>query len=173
MVGVFSIFATLPILDMKEFGVGLAAAVLIDATIIRGVLLPASMNCSELELVPPQLARLAAQTRTQQRTRAPREDDQFKADNVDLSAVVEQLSASRAALERIAELADNQLDAIPRDGCFRFCDGQRTLEQVLASLLKHQRHQVDTLRAARPDRGRPLPQARRDVGRERESADCG
>jgi RND superfamily putative drug exporter len=44
MVGVFSIFATLPILDMKEFGVGLAAAVLIDATIVRGVLLPASMK---------------------------------------------------------------------------------------------------------------------------------
>jgi uncharacterized membrane protein YdfJ with MMPL/SSD domain len=44
MVGVFSIFATLPILDMKEFGVGLAAAVLIDATLIRGILLPASMK---------------------------------------------------------------------------------------------------------------------------------
>jgi RND superfamily putative drug exporter len=44
MVGVFSILATLPILDMKEFGVGLAAAVLIDATLIRGVLLPASMK---------------------------------------------------------------------------------------------------------------------------------
>jgi RND superfamily putative drug exporter len=44
MVGVFSIFATLPILDMKQFGVGLAAAVLIDATIVRGVLLPASMK---------------------------------------------------------------------------------------------------------------------------------
>jgi uncharacterized membrane protein YdfJ with MMPL/SSD domain len=44
MVGVFSIFATLPILDMKEFGVGLAAAVLIDATIVRGILLPASMK---------------------------------------------------------------------------------------------------------------------------------
>jgi len=44
MVGVFSIFATLPILDMKEFGVGLAAAVLIDATLVRGVLLPAGMK---------------------------------------------------------------------------------------------------------------------------------
>jgi RND superfamily putative drug exporter len=44
MVGVFSIFATLPILDMKEMGVGLAAAVLIDATIVRAVLLPASMK---------------------------------------------------------------------------------------------------------------------------------
>jgi uncharacterized membrane protein YdfJ with MMPL/SSD domain len=44
MVGVFSIFATLPILDMKEMGIGLATAVLLDATIVRGVLLPASMK---------------------------------------------------------------------------------------------------------------------------------
>jgi uncharacterized membrane protein YdfJ with MMPL/SSD domain len=44
MIGVFSIFATLPILDMKEMGIGLAAAVLIDATIVRGVLLPATMK---------------------------------------------------------------------------------------------------------------------------------
>jgi RND superfamily putative drug exporter len=44
MVGVFSIFVTLPILDMKEFGVGLAAAVLIDATLIRGVLPPGEMG---------------------------------------------------------------------------------------------------------------------------------
>jgi RND superfamily putative drug exporter len=44
MVGVFSIFATLPILDMKEMGIGLAVAVLVDATIVRGVLLPATMK---------------------------------------------------------------------------------------------------------------------------------
>jgi uncharacterized membrane protein YdfJ with MMPL/SSD domain len=44
MVGVFSIFGTLSSIDMKQMGVGLAAAVLIDATIIRGVLLPASMK---------------------------------------------------------------------------------------------------------------------------------
>jgi uncharacterized membrane protein YdfJ with MMPL/SSD domain len=44
MVGVFAIFATLPIIDMKEMGIGLAAAVLIDATIVRAVLLPASMK---------------------------------------------------------------------------------------------------------------------------------
>jgi uncharacterized membrane protein YdfJ with MMPL/SSD domain len=44
MVGVFSVFAILPLIDMKEMGVGLAAAVLIDATIIRGVLLPATMK---------------------------------------------------------------------------------------------------------------------------------
>jgi uncharacterized membrane protein YdfJ with MMPL/SSD domain len=44
MVAVFSIFATLSFIDMKQFGVGLAAAVLIDATLVRGVLLPAAMK---------------------------------------------------------------------------------------------------------------------------------
>jgi RND superfamily putative drug exporter len=44
MVGVFTVFATLSFIDFKELGVGLAVAVLIDATIIRGVLLPASMK---------------------------------------------------------------------------------------------------------------------------------
>jgi uncharacterized membrane protein YdfJ with MMPL/SSD domain len=44
MVGVFAVFALMPILDMKEMGIGLAVAVLIDATIIRAVLLPASMK---------------------------------------------------------------------------------------------------------------------------------
>jgi putative drug exporter of the RND superfamily len=44
MVAVFSVFAILPVIDMKEMGLGLAAAVLIDATIIRGVLLPATMK---------------------------------------------------------------------------------------------------------------------------------
>src|SRR3954447_22369428 len=44
MVAVFSIFITLSMLFFKQFGVGLAAAVLIDATIVRGVLLPATMK---------------------------------------------------------------------------------------------------------------------------------
>jgi RND superfamily putative drug exporter len=44
MVFVFGIFATLSMLFFKQFGVGLATAVLIDATIVRAVLLPASMK---------------------------------------------------------------------------------------------------------------------------------
>jgi uncharacterized membrane protein YdfJ with MMPL/SSD domain len=44
MVAVFSVFGTLSFVDMKQMGVGLAVAVLIDATIIRGVLLPATMK---------------------------------------------------------------------------------------------------------------------------------
>jgi uncharacterized membrane protein YdfJ with MMPL/SSD domain len=44
MVLVFGVFALMPILDMKEMGIGLAAAILIDATIVRAVLLPATMK---------------------------------------------------------------------------------------------------------------------------------
>ena len=44
MVGVFAIFGTLQAMIFKQFGVGLAAAILIDATIIRAVLLPAAMK---------------------------------------------------------------------------------------------------------------------------------
>jgi uncharacterized membrane protein YdfJ with MMPL/SSD domain len=44
MVGAFAVFALMPILDMKQMGIGLAAAVLIDATIVRGILLPATMK---------------------------------------------------------------------------------------------------------------------------------
>lgn len=44
MVGVFAIFATLTALEFKQMGVGLAVAIVIDATIVRGVLLPAYMK---------------------------------------------------------------------------------------------------------------------------------
>jgi RND superfamily putative drug exporter len=44
MFAVFSVFATLSLLMFKQFGVGLAVAILIDATLVRGVLLPATMK---------------------------------------------------------------------------------------------------------------------------------
>ena len=44
MVGVFSIFATLSMIDFKQLGIGLAAAILLDATIIRAVVLPSVMT---------------------------------------------------------------------------------------------------------------------------------
>jgi putative drug exporter of the RND superfamily len=43
MVAVFSILATLSIIQLKMLGVGLAAAVLIDATVVRGILVPAAL----------------------------------------------------------------------------------------------------------------------------------
>ena len=44
MVAVFSIFGTLSQLDLKQAGFGLAVAIFLDATLIRGVLLPATMK---------------------------------------------------------------------------------------------------------------------------------
>jgi RND superfamily putative drug exporter len=44
MVGVFAIFGTLQMMILKQFGVGLASAILIDATIVRAILLPATMK---------------------------------------------------------------------------------------------------------------------------------
>jgi putative drug exporter of the RND superfamily len=43
MVAVFSIFATLSLVDLKILGIGTAAAVLIDATVVRGILVPAAL----------------------------------------------------------------------------------------------------------------------------------
>src|SRR6185437_13165798 len=43
MVAVFSVFATLSQVSMKQVGLGLAVAILLDATIVRAVLLPAVM----------------------------------------------------------------------------------------------------------------------------------
>jgi RND superfamily putative drug exporter len=63
MVAVFAIFATLSALEFKQLGVGLSAAILIDATIIRAVLLPATMTVlGEANwYLPPFLARLGRQ----------------------------------------------------------------------------------------------------------------
>ncbi len=44
MVAVFSIFTTIPLIDLKILGVGTAVAVLIDATVVRGILLPAALS---------------------------------------------------------------------------------------------------------------------------------
>jgi putative drug exporter of the RND superfamily len=44
MVGVFALFGTLDSVPLRQMGVGLAVAVALDATIIRGILLPATMK---------------------------------------------------------------------------------------------------------------------------------
>jgi RND superfamily putative drug exporter len=43
MVALFSIFVTMPLVDLKILGVGTAAAILIDATVVRGILVPAAL----------------------------------------------------------------------------------------------------------------------------------
>jgi uncharacterized membrane protein YdfJ with MMPL/SSD domain len=44
MVAVFSVFTTMSLVDLKILGVGLAAAILIDATVVRGILVPAALS---------------------------------------------------------------------------------------------------------------------------------
>ena len=57
MVSVFAIFATLSMMEMKMMGVGLAAAILVDATVIRLVVLPAVLVLLGERAWPPAPAR--------------------------------------------------------------------------------------------------------------------
>lgn len=74
-------------------------------------------------------------------------DQHYTAENTSPADIVEQLSATRERLSPVAELTDRQLDTVPPKDSFRFCDGERTLEQVLTGLLKHQDHQLRALQA--------------------------
>jgi hypothetical protein len=63
-------------------------------------------------------------------------------------ALASQLAAAQQELAAIGALSDRELDAVPPAESFRFCDGQRTLEQVLTALLTHQNHQLEALESA-------------------------
>ncbi len=70
------------------------------------------------------------------------------AQDVALRDLLDRLEAAKHALAVLAKLDDGALDALPPAGDMKFADGERTLEQILVSVLRHQRHQVDTLAAA-------------------------
>lgn len=72
----------------------------------------------------------------------------YRVDDVDLGGLLDRLEAAKHALTSLAEVDDGALDAVPRAGEMKFADGERTLEQIVASVLKHQRHQIDALAAA-------------------------
>lgn len=76
------------------------------------------------------------------------DSQEYSAASVDPEALLGRLRAARGGIAGIAALADEQLDSIPPEGVFRFCDGRRTLEQVLTGLLKHQGRQVEAIRSA-------------------------
>jgi hypothetical protein len=75
-------------------------------------------------------------------------DAGYRAPDVALGDLLDRLQAAKRALAVLAALDDAALDAVAPAGDMRFADGQRTLEQILASILKHQRHAVDALAAA-------------------------
>jgi hypothetical protein len=71
----------------------------------------------------------------------------LRAQDAQVDDLRHQLAAASEALALLAALSDDQLDAVPPEGQMKFCDGERTVEQIVASLLKHQRHQIDALKA--------------------------
>lgn len=70
------------------------------------------------------------------------------ADQVQRDDLLQRLSTGREALAAIAGLREDQLDAIPPAGEMKFCDGKRDLGEIVASLLRHQSHQLNALRSA-------------------------
>jgi len=79
---------------------------------------------------------------------ADRHDHAHNTHNADAHALLQQLSTARTSLSVLANLTDEQLDAVPPASGIRFTDGERTLEQVVASMLKHQAHQIEAVKAA-------------------------
>jgi len=73
MVAVFSLFATLSGIDVKMLGVGLSVAVLVDATLVRGVILPAALALlgERAWYLPGWLAWLPGRGRASQRSPQP------------------------------------------------------------------------------------------------------
>jgi hypothetical protein len=76
-----------------------------------------------------------------------RHGEAYQDAELELGVLLARLAAARDALATIGQLSDEQLESVPPAGSMRFADGERTLEQIVASLLKHQRHQVDALTA--------------------------
>ncbi len=72
----------------------------------------------------------------------------YAAETIELPGLLERLSLGRNSLSLLADLTDEELDRVPPASGMRFCDGQRALEQIVTSLIKHQSHQVDALKQA-------------------------
>jgi hypothetical protein len=64
------------------------------------------------------------------------------------SALLDLLSNSRDSLRVLGSLSEERLRAVPPAGSMRFCDGERTLQEVITALLSHQAHNVEALTGA-------------------------
>jgi hypothetical protein len=73
---------------------------------------------------------------------------EYLTEDVDRQDLLGRLSAAGLALNTLADLTDEQLDAVPAARGMKFCDGHRTLERILTNLLRHQGHSVDALKAS-------------------------
>lgn len=78
----------------------------------------------------------------------------YRSENIDRRSLLERLATARTRLSPLAEVSNERLAAVLPADEMRFADGQRTLEQIVVSLLNHQRHQCDALAAALAGPGR-------------------
>lgn len=85
---------------------------------------------------------------TGERHHSGQHGQEYRASEVELAVLLVRLRSARDALATLGRLSNEQMDSVPPAGEMKFADGERTLEQIIASLLKHQRHQVDALAAA-------------------------
>jgi hypothetical protein len=74
--------------------------------------------------------------------------DGHRTSETDPRALLAGVAAARDALAAIGRLTEEQLDLVPPASDMKFVDGRRTVEQVVASLLKHQHHQIAALTSA-------------------------
>jgi hypothetical protein len=81
-------------------------------------------------------------------TRGRPSHDALPNDRIDRRGILESLRVASTAVAQIAELSDPQLNCVPAADGMRFCDGRRSLDQILTAMLKHQEHQVRALGAA-------------------------
>jgi hypothetical protein len=86
--------------------------------------------------------------------RRPDHTSAYSADAADPQEIASRLIAARGLVTQIGALSEQQLDAVPAEGSFRFCDGKRNLEEVLRALLRHQDRQIGAIRSARVADGR-------------------
>ena len=89
-----------------------------------------------------------ADNRSERRDDEDRHEAPHIGESIDLDGLLDGLRRARGHLDVLADLTERQLDAVPPANTMRFVDGTRTLEQILASMLKHQGHQVDAIRTA-------------------------
>jgi hypothetical protein len=72
----------------------------------------------------------------------------YRADRITMKALLDRLASGGKAIAGLGGLTDHQLDVVPAASDLRFVDGQRTLEQILTAMLKHQAHQVEAISEA-------------------------
>jgi hypothetical protein len=118
-----------------------------DGTIAAAALHAADSYQRIAQLVQRAATMAAAGTDEHFPQRSHGHDATYTAENVQLDDVIHQVVEGRRRLvAAVAELSDAQLRLVPPAGSARFCDGQRTLEEVVAAALSHQQQHIKAIK---------------------------